>query len=242
MQLKTSNTIKFFDNIFRKKFKFTEYESAREPTVFLCVYGVRDAKLIQRHMGTRIVFLNGTDSTYQHTIDLLKKEKDIIVIAGSEWVKRDLNMYGIKYMGMSLFFDNIYKWKAVPLGKSLYWYEANNSRYGKKYLRAIKRAIPDLDIIILEHNSLPRDEMSDVYEKCFAGVRPVEHDGQSQTVAEMGLMGRYSIWNGKSPFSVKYKTVDDIIEKIKTLRKGYNYKLVARRSNLFFRRQETAIN
>ncbi len=238
MQLVTSGAIHFFDSIFRKKFKFEKYKSNEKPTVFLGLYSNRDRDVYRKHNGIKIVYLNGTDSTYEPTINTLINHPADAVIAGSKWISDDLDAVGIKYKKISLFLDDIYNWKVEPLGKSLYWYSARNSKYGKKYLRSIQRAIPDLDIIILDQKQIPREEMVDIYKKCFAGIRPVEHDGQSHTVVEMGLMGRLSIWNGQTPFSMGYSSFDDMIDLIQHLRKGYNHKLVARRTELFLREQE----
>jgi hypothetical protein len=238
MQLRTSQTICFFDEMFRKKFAFKEYTSLEEPTLFFGVYSNNDAKAIKKHTGVKMVLLNGTDSTYEHTINLLKEDKAITVIAGSKWVAEDLRKAGIEHTQISFFLDDLYAWKNEPLGSSLYWYGANNSKYGKKYLREVRKAIPDLDIIILDQKQIQRGQMADIYKKCFACLRPVDHDGQSQTVAEMGLMGRLSIWNGETPFSRSYRSVEEMIELIKTLRMGSDYKLTSRRTELYFREEE----
>lgn len=237
MQLLTSKSIFFFDDIFRKKLPFKEYNSLDEPTLFFGVYSNGDVRKIIEHSGIKIVLLNGSDSLRTEAIKSINDGKTIF-IAGSKWVADDLDKIGIKYEKISFFIDDIYNWKVEPLGTSLYWYNANNSRYGKRYLPEIKRAFPDLDIIIHDNNTVPRNEMPDIYKKCFAGIRPVEHDGQSHTVSEMGLMGRMSIWNGDGPFSVHYEGINGLIEAIRRLRRGYSPKLVSKRTRGYFVDQE----
>lgn len=238
MQLLVSKTIIFFDEILRKKFDFEEYTSLDKPTLFLGVYSNGDAKRIINHNGIKIVLLNGSDSS---NVEIIKSINDgkTVFIAGSKWVEKDLDIAGVKYERMSFCFDDLYNWDPEPLGDSLYWYNAYSSKYGKKYLDIIRKALPDLNIIINEHTTTPRSEMANVYKKCFAGIRLTEHDGMSQTVAELGLMGRISIWNGGAPCSESFNDVEDIVRTIRRLRKGYNYKLISKRTRQYFVEAET---
>ena len=52
--------------------------------------------------------------------------------------------------------------------------------------------------------SYNRKELYDIYKDCFVGVRLTEHDNMAMSVIEMGLMGRYSIFNGDVPCAVPY--------------------------------------
>ena len=47
------------------------------------------------------------------------------------------------------------------------------------------------------------------------GLRLNSHDGGSEGVIEMGLMGRRSVHNGDTPASLKWDTVDDIVSLIR---------------------------
>ena len=240
MQLVTSETIKFFHNTFKEKFLFEDYTSEENPTVFFGVYRPRDLRRIANHKGLKIVWFAGYDASQKNTLIALKALdlNHLVVVAESKWIEDDLAQVGIEYVPISIFMDDLYKWKSVPLGDSLYWYNAGNSRYNK-YLNDVKNAFPDLNIITNDSNTVPRDQMPEVYAKCFAMVRPVEHDGMSQSVAEMALMGRYSIWNGSGPFSVPFATSNDVVEAVARLRKAdWNPDLLSRRSRGYFIRNE----
>jgi hypothetical protein len=243
MQLRTSAVIKKFHETFKKKFNFEEYTSLDKPAVFFGLYQCRDIHAVELHKGIKIIWLAGFDATRENTLSIIKNRacfQDAIVIAESPWIKKDLDKFGIKYESISLCMDDIYKWKVYPLGKSLYWYKANQSRYGKQYLPIIKKEFPDLDIITNDVDTTPRDELYKVYANCFACLRPIEHDGMSQGVAEMGLMGRISIWNGDVPFCKKYNSIEDIINIIRDLRTNwYNPKLIAYRARNYFIENET---
>jgi hypothetical protein len=223
--------------MFRKKFGFEKYESLDIPTLFFGLYRKSDIAAVQEHKGSKIIWLAGTDAMKPKTLHVISKRKEFenaIIVAESPWIAKDLDAYGIKYEPISLFLDDVYNWSPEPLGKSLYWYSARNSKYGKKYLGDVQKAFPDLNIIMNDNGTVPQNEMAEIYKECFAGIRPIEHDGMSQTVGELGLMGRMSIWNGNVPFSVPYEGVEGIIQAIKRLRRGYNYKVVARHARNFF--------
>lgn len=241
MQLRTSSTIKFFDEAFRKKFPFDKYKEKDKPTLFFGVYRRSDLQAIKEHEGPKIIWFAGTDAWSQKTLKYVKDSclnEQTRVIAESNWIERDLDEAGIKYISIAFCMSGLYDWLPEPLGDSLYWYSASSSKYGKKHVRAVRKAFPDLNIITNESTTVPRDQMPEVYKKCFASVRAMEHDGMSQTVAEMGLMGRISIWDGKTPFTTPCEGTETIIEAIKHLRQGYNHKVVAKRARGFFMENE----
>ena len=243
MQLKTSKTIQFFHNTFKNKFGFEDYTDRHKPTLFFGVYRGNDLKEIERHEGIKIIWFAGYDASVREMLLAIKNSsafKDATIVAESKWIRNDLDAVGLKYESISLCMDNLYAWRAEPLGKSLYWYNVGNSRYGKQYFQAVKDAFPDLDIITNDSHTIQRDKINEVYAKCFAAIRPVEHDGMSQGVAEMALMGRYTIWNGDGPFAVHFEGLEGLIVAIKRLRElDYNYKLVAKRSRGYFISNET---
>lgn len=234
MQLKTSQSIQSFHENFKKKYNFEEYTDVNKIVLFFGVYSNHDVKLIQDHKGKKIVWLAGTDATYVDKLKKLSEIKDAIFVAESDWIKNDLDIMGIKYVPISLCMDNLYNWKPCPLGDSLYWYGAKNRRYGKHFYSIIKKYFPNLNIIVADGNTYTKEQLKGVYAQCFAGIRTTEHDGMSQTVAEMGLMGRFTIWGMKTPCSLKYKGIEDVIALIDNLRVGYNPYIVSRRCRNWF--------
>jgi hypothetical protein len=240
MQLYTSPIIEFFDSTLRKKFNFETYTSFNKPTLFLGIYTKNDVKKIINHKGIKILLLNGRDCLLKKDdiINLYKNEKNFTIISGSTWIDTILDNLGIKYEKIRLFFDDIYNWKPTPLGKSVYWYKGNYSFYGKQYLKEVRKAIPNLNIITNDRDTSKKEDMSEIYKNCFLNIRPVNHDGMSQTVSEMALMGRISIWNSETPFSKPFKGSTSLVETILKLRSGYDYKRIARRSEGFFKDEE----
>ena len=76
--------------------------------------------------------------------------------------------------------------------------------------------MPDVDFIIAkDHKHFQADYMPEIYKDCSIGLRFTSHDGQSTTVAEMGLMGRRVIHNGLAPNCIPWRSVDNIVNTIK---------------------------
>ncbi len=239
MQLRVAYSVSFFREMLKKKFNFEDYHDRHKPVLFFGLYYEKDWGEVRSHKGIKILWFAGTDSLM--TLDLFKKgivkKEDFdnaTVVAESSWIAEDLDEMGIKYERISLFIDDIYKWGPVPLGNKLFWYRATSSRYGKKYLAEVIKEFGDLDIITNDAHSIPREKMPEIYAQCFAGVRTVEHDGESMSAGELGLMGRMSIYNGDGSFCVPFNDVKSLIETIKRLRCGYNPKIVARRARGYF--------
>ncbi len=233
MQLVTSNFIKFFNDRFKRKFNFSDYESDKKPTLFLGVYSNHDTKLVERHKGVKIVLLNGSDSSRKGNVVRAHKS-GAHLIAGSKWVEADLHKFGITdYTKIPFIFTDIYDWKSEPLGDAIYWYGGGQTKYGKQHVKAIRNAFPDTEVIITDSTTYNKKELYEIYKRSFIGIRMVEHDGMSQTVAEMGLMGRVSIWNGEVPFSTSYRGINHVIGNIRSLKGGYNHELMAKRARGF---------
>jgi hypothetical protein len=60
-----------------------------------------------------------------------------------------------------------------------------------------------------------------IYKQCFCGLRLTRHDGLSNTVVELGLMGRRCFWNGGSPNQITWSEnkVDAIVKRLYEERK-----------------------
>ena len=60
------------------------------------------------------------------------------------------------------------------------------------------------NIVITVAGAYTKRELYDIYKDCFVGVRLTEHDNMALSCVEMGLMGRYSIFNGNIPCALHY--------------------------------------
>ena len=111
-----------------------------------------------------------------------------------------------------------------PTHQSQFCYSGRHDLYGYAIIRAVQEKMPDIKFIITDsHTETPHFMMQELYDQCFVGLHPTSHDGQSTTVAELGLMGRRVIHNGLAPNCIPWREggkyplqyVDDIVESIK---------------------------
>ena len=88
--------------------------------------------------------------------------------------------------------------------------------YGAEYLTAIQEAFPENKVLVSNFHKHSRLEVREIYKQCFIAVRPTPHDGLSNTIVEMGMMGRRCIWNGNTPNAIHFLSEKDMIQKILT--------------------------
>lgn len=112
MQLVVATQVKLFEKILKKKYCFEKYISKDKPTLFWGMYNFSDLNILIQHRGIKIVVFNGTDSTHEKILRLLRtKIKDkIYIIAGSNWVADDLDKTNIKYKKISLLMSPFKMW------------------------------------------------------------------------------------------------------------------------------------
>jgi len=96
-------------------------------------------------------------------------------------------------------------------------YRPEVETYNGGIYQKIKEALPEYNFIETNSHTYSREQVLEMYKKSFIGLRFTEHDGLSNTVCEMGLMGRRMIHNGDTPNCIPYEknNINDIIESIK---------------------------
>ena len=110
MQLVIGSQIKLFEKILKSKFNFEDDVDMSKPTLFWGVYGFSDLDIVRKHTGVRIIVFNGTDSTHQKILRLLRtlpETQGIIYISGSDWVACDLDKASIKHTKIPLLMSKI---------------------------------------------------------------------------------------------------------------------------------------
>jgi len=210
--------LKFFKDSFLKKFDLQGYCNWEEPTVF---FGLYNTNTIYQHKGMGVVVWTGSDAKRligkPKLVKYLKKTKHIFHIAISNFIERDLKKVGLPYISLPVLPTEIQSIRPYPLGKCVYMYTSaeNPKMYGEHFVHEIKRELPNIKFIICNKNSYSRKQLIQVYKNCFIGLRLLSHDGLSNTVVELGLMGRRVIWNGNTPNAIGWRNIDDVIKKIK---------------------------
>lgn len=232
-QAKVSGSIGFKD-ILLKKYGFVNYFDRNKPVIFFGCYNKTDLAYISRHKSLAIIIWRGTDATKLHTKEFIpiRKNKNLKHIVISNFLAKDLDNFGIPYTLLPVSATDVDKFNPVPLGKNIYIYGVNYKPevYNKKLVCLVQKKINsifnDIDFVY-GHFSLDKSlikkypnsihsksSMPEIYSKCFMGLRLTKHDGLSNTVLEMGLMGRRCVWNGGTPSGIPWGTIDDIINAV----------------------------
>jgi hypothetical protein len=145
----------------------------------------------------------------------LRQHPNIVHVAISHWIADDLESLGIKHYRVPVTPHDYSELKPCPLGDSIYMYKAGSKLYNGGIYQQIKEQLP-YNFIEADFGTYTREEILEVYENCFIGLRFTEHDGLSNTVCELGSMGRMVISNGDTPNCIHYdkNDPDEIIEQI----------------------------
>lgn len=201
----------------------------REPLFMFGCYDYRQLSVALHHanFGNLVVICwAGTDAQILTRVDdpllrdfwpnQLRNYPNIKHIAISRWIADDLDKLGLQYYRLPVTPHDYSDIKPCAPGDSIYMYKPGSKMYNGGMYDQIKERVP-YPFIEADFGTYTRDELMEVYKKCFIGLRFTEHDGLSNTVCEMGMMGRLMITNGDTPNCIWYTpgNVDDIVFKIK---------------------------
>lgn len=206
-QCRVSTAITHFKQGFQNKWDLTDYKNSAEPCVFVGVYTSADVEVIKNHRGFKIVIFCGRD-----ILNFNKFEGDDCWFVTGVFGK-ELEMYGSRVKVLQIAMKDYSMFKPVPLGNKIYCYmRSPESRYSLNYSlleRVMKRIGKDRFLIgYLGH---PMETViNKFYSKSFINLQfnPV---GGLTSVYEMAHMGRKSVSNYASPFTLSYQDEDDII-------------------------------
>lgn len=206
--------------MFMRRFGLKPEMDSRKPMVVFGCYTESDVRLIEAHKAPVLMVWMGSDFALSGDRKLWERD-NIYHVAIGRWMERDLQERGLSYKRVNLIGSPLVDvLKPEPLGDAIYTYLPTKRRdyYGGSLVDEVcKRLSGEMEFIIHTGLIVPQDQMPDVYRRCFAGLRLVEHDGGSETVIEMGLMGRFSIHNGDTPCSLIWENVDDIVDSLRAL-------------------------
>ena len=228
----------YFRSAFLAKWGLKYYYTAREPAVFFGIYKNQRQKLLN-HQSYALAVWAGSDAMQikPDFASKLRNSPNIRHIAISSFISKDLDIHGIPHTILPITPEDYSLFKPAPLGDCIYMYLLPKKLkfYGADTLAAIKKELPNIKVITAGVGDHTRLELSKIYKKCFMGVRPVPHDGMSNTVIELGMMGRRCIWNGKSPNAIPFTNTKSIIDAIKAEHKkiGESNRLLSKKMSTF---------
>jgi hypothetical protein len=207
-QAHISGSVAFFESFFREKHELGPYTDPDQPAVFVGCYRVEDLKRLKHHRSLAVMVWRGSDSMHvEENLELFKRP-NIRHIAIGNYIANDLRLFGISFERIPI---SHFRHTARPVtkGPCIYAYtnKKNDNFYGG---HLIKRLDVPFEIITTSFDSYTREQMHEVYSRCFIGLRLTLHDGLPNTVLELGLRGIPSVYNGGLPGSLPWETLDDI--------------------------------
>jgi len=221
-----------FSSAIKKKYQFEDYTDSREPVFMFGCYGEKQIHMalsISKFSPLVVICWGGSDAKILKDLELssvpgrnfwsgaLRGTPNIKHIAISHWIEEDMQILKLPYYSIPITPHDNSDIKPEPLGDSIYMYRPEVETYNGGIYQKIKEALPEYNFIETNSHTYSREQVLEMYKKSFIGLRFTEHDGLSNTVCEMGLMGRRMIHNGDTPNCIPYEknNINDIIESIK---------------------------
>lgn len=202
-----------------EKYNLTRYSDPDKPVIFFGAYGMKQVKNACNNKAAVVMVWAGTDALVAAhdagIVEMLKKAKHVKHIAIASFIEEDLKKAGIPYTALPVLPYLNANLKAEMPGEAVYIYKPDFMTYGRPLNEAVKKALPRMKFIEADFGTYNHADMPEVYRQCFMGLRFTNHDGLSNTVCEMGLMGRRVVWNGNTPNAIPYnRSVDEIVRVI----------------------------
>jgi hypothetical protein len=192
----------------KRKFGLSEFTDWDQPVVLYGMYKDEDFKALKKIKGGVIVWC-GTDAKVMTALRaaILNSRPDVRSYAKNKQVYESLKRYGVKSEVLPITSTDL-NIQVKPRGECVYCYicSDNDKMYAKYKMAILKKLARELKykfIFTTIKKYKPKDLMR-VYEKCFIGVRLLDHDGLSNSILEMGLMGRRTISNSGSPATIPW--------------------------------------
>ena len=219
-QIRVSRNVKFFGPRMEKKFNLRPFDDPTAPVVMYGIYNEDDYTFFDTFKPPIIALWRGTDALVTNparAIRLLRRS-DCKHYAVSKDVQRSLARWGVdsKMLPITSTDPAI---KCEPRGNWVYCYHSSKhpvmlEKYKIKVLRKLEKDLRRKFVYTTLHGRNYEDLMG-VYKKSFVGVRLLDHDGMSNSILEMGLMGRRTISNSGLPFTIPWSNYESIKKAIK---------------------------
>ncbi len=204
-QARVSPSIPFFKDRFLNRYKLSDYATPFAPAFFFGCYTPADIFAVQWHQSHAVIIWAGSDAeqfrrTHQHPMWRPVFVENVRHVAISDCIAADLDAVGLKYVRLPFCCVQEEYFKPTPTTgcNGLYVFLPDNDpeKYGASFIEELKPLLdPGIELVIHRRRDCTSQEMAAIYARCFAGIRPTKHDGLSNTVVEMLLMGRDFLWN-----------------------------------------------
>ena len=243
-QGRVSSYISYFKPFFFKTFNLTNYSNKNTPCVFFGCYTDDDLASIYNHKSISVIVWAGNDSNYKKyrsafkALMYTKRMKNVFHISISNYIFNDLNFFNIKSLKIPFCISDMNTFNPIHKGKCIYYYTnfCNPERYGANIFNKIYKELKDkykFIITVCKQQMLRQKGMYSVkypflkeakyysnvylaYKESFIGLRLTTHDGNANTVQELGMCGIKCFYNGDPLLksAIPWKNSNDIIKRI----------------------------
>jgi hypothetical protein len=220
-QVYFSNSIKFFQEGFIKKWNLKDYTDPNKPSIFLGLYSPQDYQIVKDHKSYGIVSLTGGDMVpqnlnfAQHIID----NKRIFCYQAPGFPTDIVKKYSIPHKSLFIAMKDYSAYSSCPLGENIYVYKGvhgNRPDYFK-FNSVISSLIEVFgeDRITYTEFKTPQELIENYYKDCFVYVKPNDLGGAT-SMFELAHMGRKTLGGGfpNLDYLVNYKDIYHLIDLI----------------------------
>jgi hypothetical protein len=212
-----SKSVESFKMQFFSKYGLIDYKDRNSDIIMFGLYSEDDYLFYNAHEGFIVLVWCGSDGMWlnQQKANIIKQRSNVRHIAIGGFLCEDLQKYDIKHefipVSPTIISDEI---KVKPKGQNVYSYGTNDWSFYNLNLavEAIKKT--GFPYVFSELSHFTRENIIKVYESAFINLRLTVHDGLPNTVIEMGLMGRRSVYNGNLPNCIKWTDEKSIVDAI----------------------------
>jgi hypothetical protein len=204
---------------FLQKFNLQPISDTHIPAAFFGIYQKQIPRIMTIKAPVVCIWV-GTDCLQAvrnpEAFEPLFQRTDAIHIAISDVCSKSLALtpIGQKHVIIPITPFTYHEFKPTPLGNAVHYYglETNRAVYNIETFNYVKNMLKPKNIEFLHTQSheLTRHLMPEFYSQTFCNLRITMHDGFPNTVIEMALMGRHSLWNGSAPGAHPWNSFTDI--------------------------------
>jgi hypothetical protein len=218
-QIRVSRNVKFFADRMMQKFNLQPLTDMTQPVVMYGIYNGSDYEFFKIFEPFIIALWRGTDAlvTNEKKAAVILAKKNCKHYAASLKVQASLARWGIRAEVLPITSTSL-NIQCEPRGNFVYCYISSKhpvmyAKYRMSILRKLEKSLPYKFIYTTLHKYSSKDLLA-IYKKCFVGVRLLDHDGMSNSILEMGLMGRRTISNSGLPYTIRWKNMKGIRQAI----------------------------
>lgn len=235
-QLITTHSLKHLHDRFKKQYKLIDYQDNNINTIYFGVYSLIDLSNIKKLRNKYIIFGGSDVDIIMNNPKMKKIFDDIdnkIIFSISDNIKQRLLKYNYETIDFDLnLVDNTVFTRIEKPGDSIYIYngisKGKEHVYGSDIYKQIITQLPNYNYIFSNEIHSSWENMQNIYEKCFIGLRLTHNDGNANTVQEFQTVGLPIVHN-LSEYGLKWNNVNDVV---KHIQKYGNNVLINSHSNL----------